>query len=742
MLDKLKELLKRNQIDFDMYNNSNNDDCKSKYNNLIYFIAEFITELKHGNCSRKEKKYYLEILKYNKETILMYLNLVNDILSNQVIDENLLLNENMNYVKDLNGNLDLNTLDGKKLFLNQIRNAFAHKSGKINFYVENNVKKVRIDNKGWFSIETNLTDLNNLLNRIVINNPQNDIQQNMLYMINNVQNDNYQNIFDDAVIIMLMNLLMCYNKESLFDKFMLTQSSFIDASNFSINSTSNWNYSESKLRQRFFDKFNILFHSSNDQNSYNNEWKSIVDISNSTNTADATYIYDITKMPFDNYTKRHIPIPIFMNFLRNANSHGRIKIEGDSFIFYDQENSANSQPYFYMKINKENLLKFIFNDYFVESITTTIDAHQNKYSFNLYLLEQAESVNNFSNYIDIYRNRISHLSEIEVIKYMYENNKFSSYLMEYPEQINSFLEYRLKDGKKLITLLCQLSNTSENIFNNININSKKNNRLKISFDKIGLELYSQFLNDTIESIKNNDVLKNKDYDFFKLYYLFAKNLKNINPNIGYNSISQLDVETKKKIEFGIKELQYEFIDNDVFLDDSESSKQILTEIGMQKSNLKEIDKIVFAIAFGQQKRTIKTDNKKETRHTIKSIEKHSSLSHVYEESASKNYKLALEDKKRIAKVLALNLGVRLFNAGYMMWRSKTGMFPLEANIALFTYPMSIFICNLAIYKTWFDLSYKLKQIFNYKKRKEKYFDNYNGGVENEDRIDGSHNIRR
>ena len=330
---------------------------------------------------------------------------------------------------------------------------------------------------------------------------------------------------------------------------MLTQSSFIDASNFSINSTSNWNYSESKLRRRFFDKFNILFHSSNDQNSYNNEWKSIVDISNSTNTADATYIYDITKMPFDNYTKRHIPIPIFMNFLRNANSHGRIKIEGDSFIFYDQENSANSQPYFYMKINKENLLKFIFNDYFVESITTTIDAHQNKYSFNLYLLEQAESVNNFSNYIDIYRNRISHLSEIEVIKYMYENNKFSSYLMEYPEQINSFLEYRLKDGKKLITLLCQLSNTSENIFNNININSKKNNRLKISFDKIGLELYSQFLNDTIESIKNNDVLKNKDYDFFKLYYLFAKNLKNINPNIGYNSISQLDVETKKKINF-------------------------------------------------------------------------------------------------------------------------------------------------------------------------------------------------
>ena len=742
MLDKLKELLKRNQIDFDMYNNSNNDDCKSKYNNLIYFIAGFITELKQDNYSRKEKKYYLDILKYNKESILMYLNLATDILSNQVIDENILFNENMNFVKDLKGNLDLNTLDGKKLFLNQIRNAFAHKSGKINFYVEDNVKKVRIDNRGWFSIEANLTDLNNLLSKIIINDPQNTVQKNMLDMIKKVQTDNYQNISDDAVSIVLMNLLMCYNKESLFDKFMLTQSSFIDASNFLINSTSNWNCTESNLRQRFFDKFNILFHSVDDKNSYNNEWKNIVDIDNSTNTADLTYIYDITKMPFDCYTNRHIPIPIFMNFLRNANSHGRIKIEGDSFIFYDQENSASSQPYFYMKISKEKLLEFMFNDYFVESITTTIDEHQNKYSSNFYLLEQAESVNNFSNYIDIYRNRISHLSEIEVIKYMYQNNKFSSYLMEYPEQINSFLEYKLKDGKKLTTLLCELNNISDNTFNNININNKKNNKMKLSFVKIGLELYSEFLNDAIENIKNNINLKDKDYDFFKLYYLFIRNLKSINPNIGYDNISQLEVEEKEKIGIGIKELQYDFIDNDVFLDDSEASKHIFTEIGMQKSRLKEIDKIVFAIALGKQKNISKKEDKKESRHTIKSIEKHSSLAHVYEASASKNYELASEDKKRIAKVLAVNLGIRLFNAGFMMWRNKIGITPMEAGIELLTYPISTFICNLVIYKTWFDFKDKLKQIFNYQRRIDKYSDNYSGGIKYEDRIDGSHNIRR
>ena len=742
MLNKIMELLKRNQIDFDMYNNSNNDDCKSKYNNLIYFIAVFINELKKDNYSRKEKIYYLDILRYNKEAILMYLNLATDILSNQVIDETILLNENMDYIKDLKENLDLNTLAGKKLVLNQIRNAFAHKSGKINFYIDDNIKKVRIDNKGWFSIETNLSDLNNLLSKIIVKDSQNDVQTIMLDAINNIQNNNYQKISDNAVIIMLLNLLMCYNKESLFDKFMLTQSSFIDCSDFTINSTNNWNCTEANLRQRFFDKFNILFHSDDDKNSYNNEWKSVVDIDNSAGTSNSTYIYDITKMPFDNDTNRHIPIPIFMNFLRNANSHGRIKIVGDDFIFYDQENSVNSQPYFYMKISKEKLLKFIFNDYFVESITTTIDEHQNKYSSNLYLLEQAESVNNFSNYIDIYRNRMSHLSEFEVIKYMYENNKFSSYLMEYPEQINSFLEYRLKDGKKLTTLLCELNNISNNIFNNININNKKNNKLKLSFSKIGLELYLEFLNDTIENIKNNINLKDKDYDFFKLYYLFIRNLKNVNSNICYNNISQLEIETKEKIETGAKELQYEFIENDVFLDDSESSKKIFIEIGMQKSSLKEIDKIVFAIALGKQKKVSKKEEKKENRYTIKSIEKHSSLAHVYEESASKNYELASEDKKRIAKVLALNLGVRLFNAGFMIWRNKNGITPMEAEIELLTYPISIFICNLAIYKTWSDLRDKLKQIFNYKRRVEKYSDNYNGGIEYEDRIDGSHNIRR
>ena len=671
----------------------------------------------------------------------MFLNLESDILSNQVIDENILLNENMDYIKILKGNLDLKTLDGKKLLLNQIRNAFAHKSGQINFYAEENTKKVRIDNKSWFSIEANLTNLNSLLNKIIVKDSKNNVQKMMIDTISNIQNNNFQNISDNAVIVMLLNLLMCYNKESLFDKFMLTQSSFIDASNFKINSTENWKFTESKLRQSFFDKFNILFNSNDDKNSYDNEWKSIVNIYDSTNAANYFYIYDEKKMPFDAFTKKHIPIPIFMNFLRNANSHGRIKIEDDNFVFYDQENSDSALPYIYMKINKNELLEFIFSDYFVESITTTIDDHQNKYSSNLYLLEQAQSVNNFSNYINIYKNRMPHLSETEIIKYMYKNNKFSSYLTEYPEQIDSFLEYKLNDGSKLTSKLCQFNDMPSDSFNNIKVNGKKNNKLKLLFYLSGFELYSIILSDYKTQITDSDrnIMKNKTYKFFELYYLFIRNLKTINPNINYNNI---DENTKKKIESGIKELQYEFIDNDVFLENSETSKQILTEIGMQKSNFSEIDKLMVAITLGKENATRKDKEKQENRYTIKDIEKHSSLAHIYEESASNNYKLATEDKKNLAKVLVLNLGIKIINDGIIMWSNRKGITPMTAEIELLTYPTSVFICNLAIYKTLFNLNNKLRKRFNYKIRSEKYSDNYNRSDENENRIDGSHSIRK
>ena len=82
----------------------------------------YSSELKRGSYTRQEKKHYSSILKYNKEAILMYLNLAIDILSNQSINKDVLENTDLNFVKDLNDNLDLSTLKGKEKFLNQIRN--------------------------------------------------------------------------------------------------------------------------------------------------------------------------------------------------------------------------------------------------------------------------------------------------------------------------------------------------------------------------------------------------------------------------------------------------------------------------------------------------------------------------------------------------------------------------------------------------------------------------------------------
>ena len=414
-MDVVRSIFKKDKVEFDMYFNNNSDDCKDKYNNLIYLLTEIIVESKKTNMINFSKIKYARILDYNKDAILLYLNLAQDVLTNQNINETVLDNSDLSFINDLNGNLNFNTIDGKKNIISQIRNAYAHKSGKINFYIDNGVKKVRIDNKSWFSIEANLDELNKLFKDMTIIDSNNEVQIKMEKAIECIQKNNYKEIPEDVAIILRLNLLMCYNKESIFDRFMQKQTSFIDASKFDINTTANWNCTETNLRKSFFDRYDILFHSDEDKKSYENEWKPIVDISTNLVNSGVNYSYNTKNMPIDSYTGKHIPIPIFLTALRNANCHGKIKILGDKFIFYDQNNGPTAQPYFYMSIDKKDLSEFLSNDYFEESIFTTIDKHQNEHNLSLYLLERAEAANNFSNYMDVYKTRLQGLSEIDVI---------------------------------------------------------------------------------------------------------------------------------------------------------------------------------------------------------------------------------------------------------------------------------------------------------------------------------------
>ena len=726
MLESIKKLLNKNKVQFNMFSNIDNENCKSKYNSLMYFLLGYIEDLKNNIYTKKGIQHYTNILKHNKETILMYLNMVIDVLNNQNIDETILNNEDFSYITDLKGTLDLTTLTGKKVVLTQIRNAFAHKSGKITFYTDTEVKKVRIENSGWFAIEADLNQLNKLLETILIKDPNNNIQSLILDTIDKVKKDKYKDISEDAMTIILLNLLMCYNKESIFDQYMASQSSFIDASLFEINSTPNWSCDERSLKKTFFNRYKLLFKSKDDKDSYENEWKSIVDIDTLTNIPTNNYLYDISKMPIDTDTNKHIPIPLFMNFLRNANCHGRIMIQGDDFIFYDQENAPGSPQYFYIKINKKDLLKFLSEDYFVESITTPIKKHRIKSESDLYLIEQAESINSFDNYMNIYRSRLNTLSELEVIKYIYDNNKFSSYLMEYPEMTDEFLNYRLSNGILLIDYLYRItkSNKSKHTY----ITNKKHELLKCNSELKGLKLYKDFFDGCIANTRNSN---NKIYDFFKIYYLYLRNIRTINPNI--TNGNQITAELIQEIQ----ELQKEFIDNGVHVS---TDDPILMKLGLYSSKEREINKIIFVCTYNKYMKMRESQKNENNRYTIKNVEKHSSLAHIYTQSAKDNKHKAKIYFDRYKKIFIAAVGLKLFNSFITLIRNKYG-YSLDPWTEALIYMIYIQISSLSVWLNYYKTRDKAVEMYKQDERIEKYSEEKDV---NSDaiRTDGRNPIRR
>ena len=721
--DGIRKKLFNNELDFDMFKNDDSDNCKDKYNNLIYLLIKIIEAPKNNIIDRFDLHKYTNLIEGNKEAILLYLHLVQDVLTNQSINEPKLDSTDLSFVTDLNGNLDINILEGKTIVLNQIRNAYEHKSGKIYFYEDNKIKKVKIDNKAWFSIEAKLDDLNNLFEDITIVDDTNDIQRDIQKTIDCIKKGKYFNIPFDVSTILKLNLLMCYNKESIFDRFMQTQTSYIDASNFNVNTTA----TEEKLRRNFFDKYDVFFHSDIDKQSYENEWKSTVDITNNTVAIGTKYSYNIKNMPFDNYTQKHIPIPIFLMALRDANSHGRIYKRDDKYVFYDQENQTGSLPYFYMEIDIEKLKKFLSQDYFEESILTNINEHQSNYTNSFYLMEQAESANDFSNYMDIYKTRMSGLTEADVIKYMYDNNKFSSYLMEFPGQVEIFKKYRLDNGLFLYDYLKQYENQK--------ISSKKIKDSTKKYKCVGIELYYNF----IKKFLNNVKLKEEDYAFFDIYYSFLHNLKYTKPNIFFKSVEELGLEEQKEIIVGSRELLIEFLDNNVILDPNNFNNNVLfAEVGMKQSRQSELLKIMVASEMAKRK-----DNFEEKRYTIKNVKKRSVLSKGITDSLYKNYSITKEEMKPIVNVIKLNIGVRVFNSIYTSIIESYPGFdkPIVQDVLFFSYIVGSCILSFQIGQKYYDFKKLQKRIEKIDDGLKKYSDDDDGGNLDEIRFDGRNNFR-
>lgn len=718
---------KNNKL-LNVFDNIDSDDCKSKINILIVLLLKYV-DLINYKPKMVNNKEYKKTLIQNKEAVMLYLRLSLDVLCDHNINEKILDNENLDYICDLKGNLDLKSLKGKKLLLQQIRNSFAHKSGKIIFFIEDGIKKVRFDNKSWFSIKVNVSDINKLFEKIEVLNENNKAQKLISSAISFVDKNEFSKIKGDSSIIILLNLLMCYNKESIFDVFMQTQTSFIDASKFEINSTENLSQFIDKAKKIFFERYNITFHSEKDRLSYNNEWKTLLGDYSSSIFSQLNNTYNIENMPYDTYTCKHIPVPIFLKYLRDANSHGRIKITDDYFIFYNQEKGSNSKPYFFIKIQKQDLVEFLNKDYFVESLITSINEHRSEFSREFYLLEKSESANSIANYIDIYRNRMKGMSEIEVIEYMYKNNKFSSYLMEFPDQVKDFINYRLNDGTLLLSRIISFESMKINEFQK-KLDSNYTSEFMSRCLNKGQKLYSNYI-------------ENGDDNFFKTLYSFERNLDTFEPNIIISEFNELSKDDSKIIFEGADEMKEEFEEGNAYLDISEESARILVELGMQTSKRREIDKIMLAIGLRKDKRADMNSTVKEKRYTIKNIQKHGSLAHVYLNTSKENLKLFIKKNRTVSIAICVALAVKLLNLGVAICGNKLGfnIFSLPPEILLVslssTLALNFSLRFAARTKTKLD-----NEILKQSKRVEMYSDDDIGGEQLATRNNGSNNIRK
>ena len=576
MQTKSKDILK----EINLFNNDNFDDCKSKLNSIIYILFGMQKDRNQDSLSY--------IYKHNKNALLFYLNIAKDIFNNQNINESILMGLDLSFINVEKGPFDINTLEGRVILINQIRNSFAHKSGLLNFYIEDGKQMVKINNKAWFSITCELDKLNNLFDSISNKSIIDDV-------INSIKNDDYSSISEDGKILVYLNALMCYNKESMFDTYMLSQTSLMDASKFKVTTSDIWINDKKSINRNFFDKFNLSFNNEEDKTNCNSEWGNI--INNSLNDKEFTYTYNQDHFAYDNHSKKHIPTPLLLRAFRDACSHGFIEINGDTFIFYDKNEKTNNGIEIKLEINKNDLIKFLNNDYFTECLLTSVSDHKTVNTNELYVLEQMKSKSKFNNYMNIFKSRFLYLNEKELILYMYDNNKFSSYLLENPKELENFKEYTLEDGTKLYDFLFESAKKSQfpsdkpienrDMLNVIRLDLMVNcfNSL-IDYYKVLIEDY-----DNTKKDYNNDC-----YKFFILYNLFLRNINTITPNMDMHELYS-DVDSLNKLREKVRKLNGTLYRYDFFSVNKDEPINLyrlfafFTEVSFQNCTLGEINKI-------------------------------------------------------------------------------------------------------------------------------------------------------
>ena len=612
-IERLKGLIDNKSIALDMYSNVDYNDCKSKLNSLVYLLCHLITNNDRSIFSPNRE--IENIIHKNKDALLLYLSIFNSIISNQQYDEVELNNCDFPFIKDLKGNLDKNTLEGKRIILNQIRNAFAHKTGKVYIYIHNGFPRIRIDNKNWFSIDCDLNRLADVFDLVVINN-HSYISNLFGRLIEAIEFNDLDHLNKDISDVLLITLLMCYNKESLMDEYMLTQTTFIDASDFIIKHDGyNDNYND--YRRNFFDKYNMFFRDYMSSDYYDYEWSSIM--GESTIKDDKpSYIYDINNMAYDITSKKHIPTPLFLRNLRDACSHGQIEFKNNQIVFYNINPKCNPNLKYYMTISKEDFRKFITSNYFTESILTTMEEHATNKRGKLYNIEQVEASKSFANYMQIFKNKFPNLTTEELILYMYKNNKFSTYLLENPGNEEEFFSYKVSKKCYLWDYIKLLSSSLETD-SIVDYSNSSTNHKQIIINYM-IDSYYLLRDYVFEFLEDSSIItdnKNKSIKFFTYYYLFLKNLNSTGINI--NDIEESEIENVKSLR------RDWFVSNRIINLNMNSLFKTFFAVALQSKSISERNRIALVYKFNRSvfNRDFTESNEKNSLQARKHVYKYS-----------------------------------------------------------------------------------------------------------------------
>ena len=427
---------------------------KTYLNGLVYDFANANIE------NPKDTIINLNVYDPSKKDIVLFLYYVIATMTNQdYVDNHIMDNitefNNIQFIENTN-NYQPCTPGHNRKILENVRNTFAHKSGIVEYenddIIISNSKKYG-NNEFKFKIKIKEDDLIKIFQKSTSKHreSENRVIKQLFDYINNIEKGKIISN-EDIGYVMLLNLIFSFNKESTFDKYMEFGGESLDLSSilvrnsrFSKDNDEFLNYFEINEVNPITMEEEVLFHK--ERLELAKKGINIQSISH-----EKKCMWNTKKMAFDADLGVHIPNEIVLYHMRNALSHGFLDIQGNKFNFWDNRKpkKSDSPNYFEFEIERDVLKELLKEDYFKEGLCTLEKYHSKDYKNHFYRTELSQIHVSFENFMQYYANRFPQFSKKQLIKYMYDNNKFSTYLFEHPDNIIGFTRYIVPEEHKLL----------------------------------------------------------------------------------------------------------------------------------------------------------------------------------------------------------------------------------------------------------------------------------------------------